>query len=227
MFRIFNKNKSAKEYPDYWKSYISLFSGEFDKSADIDGIEFSVFDIETSGLNLKRDQILSIGAVRVFQNEIDTANILELYLKHENYNTESVHIHGILGSGRENKIDEAKAIERFVNYIGNSVLVGHNVEFDISMINRSLKKLTGGKLKNKVLDTRKLYQRLTNAFNIPSKSLSLDSICDEFSISKSDRHMAAGDALITAILLVKLVNRLKKRGVNQIGELLRNTSTLF
>ena len=165
--------------------------------------------------------------MKVCDNKININNCLEIFINQNIGNKESVSVHGILANGKEEKINESDALEKFLDFIGNDILVGHNVDFDVAMINKLLKSFTGIKLKNKILDTRNLYLRLKRGEDIPAKSLSLDTLCEEFGIKKNDRHTAPGDAFITAVLFMKLLNRLNKRGVTQVNELLRDYKKLF
>ena len=82
----------------------------------------------------------------------------------------------------------------------------------------------GGKLRNKTLDTARLARRIHNPFDAPmskQQQLSLDALCRQYHIPLGERHTAAADTYITALLFLKLLARLKKRGVDTIGELMK------
>ncbi|HKK78702.1 MAG TPA: hypothetical protein VJ933_03695, partial [Phaeodactylibacter sp.] len=79
----------------------------------------------------------------------------------------------------------------------------------------------GVKLKNKGVDTAVLARRLANHPQLAKRgAFGLDQLCQDYHIPMSDRHTAAGDAYITAILLMKMLRRLEKRGVRTLGDLL-------
>jgi len=102
------------------------------------------------------------------------------------------------------------------------VLVGHHLRFDISILNEALKKRHAGKLRNPLIDTRDLALRVEKGrggHDDQPGNYSLDALCQRYHIPGSDRHTAAGDAYITAILLLKLLGRLRKRGVIKLGEI--------
>lgn len=194
------------KYPEYWKNYSKLFTTRAKKT--LETTRFVVFDTETTGLNLNEDRILSIGAISLMGNTIDVAHSFEVYIKQELFNAETVEIHGILKSGNIKKIEEQKAIIKFLDYIKNSVLVAHHTAFDVTMFNQCLKRMGLPKLKNKTLDTGHLFKKTNKCKNI-DKHYSLDDLTDIFNIKKHDRHTASGDAYITGLLFLKIISTLK------------------
>lgn len=68
------------------------------------------------------------------------------------------------------KLSEPEAIEKFINYLGNAVIVGHHIDFDVEMINASLERLGCGRLKNEALDIDIMYRKLQD---ITDKEFSL------------------------------------------------------
>ncbi|MBT8316092.1 MAG: 3'-5' exonuclease [Lutibacter sp.] len=205
-----------KKYPLFWLDYLKKFKNKQPKN--IENTRFVVFDTETTGLETSTDRILSIGAVGVFNNIIDVSDNFEVYIRQSNFKAETVEIHGILKEGNLVKLNEDEAIEQFINYIGNNVLVAHHTAFDIEMINTSLKRMNLPKLKNKNIDTGILYKKLDGR---KDKHYSLDVLCDEFDIPKHDRHTASGDAFITSILFLKIISKLKQERHVHYSDLFR------
>jgi len=208
-----------KKYPDFWKEYLQKFKQKQPKS--IETTRFVVFDTETTGLDITNDRILSIGTIGISNNQIEVSDTFEKYLIQDKYKAETVEIHGILKEGSFQKISEKEAIEKFIKYIGNSVLIAHHAAFDIEMINAALKRMNLPKLKNKSIDTGILYKKLAgkkdNHFN-------LDVLCEEFNIPKHDRHTASGDAFITALLFLKIISKLKKERTVHYSDLFRTSN---
>lgn len=195
-------NKIVKEHPKFWETYLTYFEENQSKEK-----RYVVFDCETTGLDHKSDRILSIGAVAIQNNEIIVSDYLEVFLHQEVFKAETVPIHGILREGKEEKIVEAEAVIRFLEFVKDATLVGHHVDFDIEMINQSLARLDLGKLKNQSMDTDIMYQKLKY---LPyEQHTSLDELCTIYKIKKSDRHTASGDAFITALLFLKLKRKLE------------------
>jgi DNA polymerase-3 subunit epsilon len=203
MFDWFQK----KNYPDFWKTYSDLFKHK--NNVDLDKIRFVVFDTETTGLHITKDRILSIGAISVIGKSIDVSDSFEIYVKQEEFNKDSVQIHGILKEGNLSKLSEKDAVIQFLEYIKDAVLVAHHTAFDVAMINECLKRLDLPKLKNKTLDTGILFKK-AKQHEPKEKPYSLDELCTIFHVNKHDRHTASGDAFITALLFLKMISGLKK-----------------
>ncbi|MGO4913362.1 3'-5' exonuclease [Leeuwenhoekiella sp. W20_SRS_FM14] len=196
--------------PEFYKTYAKAFSEAIPST--IEDTRFVVFDTETTGINARKDRMLSLGALEIKSNQIQLAKSLEVYVSQEIFNEEAVAIHGILRQHRNQiKISEEETVKLFLEFIGNAVLVGHHVGFDIAIINYALKRLGAPKLKNRFTDTGILFKRSVHLVNItnPDKVYSLDELCEELNISKNDRHKAMGDAFITALAFLKIQNRLR------------------
>jgi len=83
--------------------------------------------------------------------------------------------------------------------------------------------LVKDQLKNKYLDTAKLAIRVEHLHPtqlLKPSDYTLDALCNRYKIPMHDRHTAAGDALLTSLLSLKLLSKLKKRGVKTLGDLL-------
>ena len=193
--------KIVQDYPKFWETYLSYF---YENKSKIK--RYVVFDCETTGLNYKKDRILSIGAVGIIENRVEINDFIEVFVKQDIFNPETVAIHGILKDGPE-KVVEVEALIRFLDFIKDATLVGHHLSFDIEMINQALDRLNLGTLKNEYMDTDIMYQKLK--YFPQDQHTSLDELCDVYKIRKSDRHTASGDAYITALLFLKLKRKLE------------------
>jgi DNA polymerase-3 subunit epsilon len=192
-FSIFN---SSRDYPEFWKEYLMQFKAE--KS------EFYVaFDCETTGLDPKKDRILSIGAVKFTAERILINQNKEWFLKQDLARDDSIKIHGILPSSEASVWSEAEAVKAFLDYIGNAVLVGHHVNFDVNMVNMALKRLGAGQLKNRQKDTNSLYKEKGHYAH--EQNFSLDELCKKYQLKASNRHTALGDAYLTAQIFQRLL----------------------
>jgi DNA polymerase-3 subunit epsilon len=174
-------------------------------------MRFVVFDTETTGFNRILDRVLSIGAVSVIHNAVNVADSFEVYIKQQIFRPESVPIHGILKQGELEKISENEAMEQFLKYINNAVLIGHHVNFDIEMINQILQRNGLGVLQNITLDTGTLYKKSKHRiYKDQEKNYSLDDLIEALNVPNIDRHTATGDALITALVYLKILSRIKQ-----------------
>src|SRR5690606_32400975 len=218
MFSLFKKKK---EYPKFWTDYQNKF--KTNPPETIEENSFVVFDTETTGLDLKKDRILSIGALKVQGKTIEVANIFEKYINQSTFNPETVAIHGIIKNDLNPNTTEEDAIIEFLEYIGNSVLVAHHIAFDVGMINKVLHRMGLPRLKNKTLDTMLLYRASRIISNLIDKerNYSLDELAENLNISLKDRHTAAGDAYITAIAFLKIVSRVSNQKNGRLKDLIR------
>ena len=145
-------NESQKENEDslnaHSTSYLNIFKKQ-DETTSTD-TNFVVLDTETTGFDFEIDRIISIGAVTVREQEIIIASSFEVYIKQERFNAATVEFHGIIKNEKFETLTETRALEQFLDYIGNAVLVAHHANFDITMINQALKRNGLPKLKNKV-----------------------------------------------------------------------------
>jgi DNA polymerase-3 subunit epsilon len=186
-----------KEYPDFWKTYVSKFEKKSSR--------FVVLSTETSGLNPDKDVILSIGSFAVIDNSIVIGDNFEAILLQYKFFHDNGLSNEFLVESKMKKLGEPEAIKLFIEFIGNSVLVGHHIDFDVEMINAALERLDCGRLKNEALDIDVMHRKL---HDINDKQFSLEELCLAYNIPVSDRNSAAEDAYKTALLFLKLKSRL-------------------
>jgi len=201
------------------KTFLLELLGKSDTSlddeiqGDIDSTRFVVLDTETTGFDYENDRILCIGAIVLQNYRIPIQESLEVYIQQEHYNKATAQIHGILRASVLNRPNEIEGLQQFIDFLGDSIIVAHHTFFDVSMINKALERNGLPKLKNKTLDTAHLYKKtlLYSPLLVHKESYTLDDLADKFDISKKDRHTAMGDAYITAIAFLKILNKLKEK----------------
>ncbi|TYA71630.1 3'-5' exonuclease [Seonamhaeicola marinus] len=202
--------KKEHNYPDFWKNYLASFKDV--KQNPIGETRFVAFDTETTGFDRYKDRILSIGAVTIENKTVKVNESLELYLEQDVFNPETVKIHGLMKKGNLEKISELQAIEMFINYIGNAVLVAHHARFDYNMVNTMLSRHNLGELKNKFIDTAILFKKSKHIiYQEELDNYSLDELANLLNVPITDRHTASGDALITSMVFLKTLSRLNKK----------------
>ena len=168
--------------------------------------EYVVFDTETTGLNPKEDEILSIGAVKIKDNKILTSQTFEVYLKNlKEINSKSIEIHGIRACDLHNATDSEDAIKEFLKFIGSRPLIGYYLEFDVAMVNKYIKPMLGITLPNKMIEVSEIYfdKKITL---IPQGNIDLrfDTILKNYDIPNMGVHNAVNDAIMTAMIYLKL-----------------------
>ncbi|MBD3809980.1 MAG: 3'-5' exonuclease [Sulfuricurvum sp.] len=171
-----------------------------------DGDEVVVFDTETTGLNTKKDEILSIGAVKVKGDRILTSESFELFLKpSREISSESIKIHHIRPCDLEGAIPPLEGAKKFLDFIGNRPLVGYYLEFDMAMMNRLIKSWLGCELPHRQIEISGLYFDRKIAL-IPQGNIDLrfDTILRDLNIPRMGQHNALNDAIMTAMVYIKL-----------------------
>ena len=189
-----------KEYPEFWKLYSSKFENKTNR--------FVVISTETTGLNPNKDVVLSIGAVAVENNTIVVNDSFEVILLQYIFLHDNGLSNEFIVESKLPKLGEPEAIQAFVDFIGNAILVGHRIHFDIEMINEALYKMGCSRIKNEAIDIEVMYRKLIDSSD---KQFSIDELCQIFKVSKNDRHSSAEDAYTIALLFLKLKSRL---GIN-------------
>ncbi len=191
--------------------------------ARLEEMTFMVLDTETTGFHLDRDRILSIGVLRLEAGRVRVSDTLEIFLLQEHFDRTTVPIHGILPGSDPGRIPEAEALQRLLDFLGDAVLVGHHIGFDQGMLQQALNRHNMGKLRNPLLDTEPLYRKtlLKSPLLRKKDRYTLDDLARVYDISCKDRHTALGDAYITAIAFLHILNQLPDAGKVTPEQLLR------
>jgi len=161
---------------------------------------YVVVDVETTGLNLMTDTLISIGAVAVVGGRIALADSFSVVLQQDRASCkENILIHGISGSVQREGIPPANALLGFLDYLGKSPLVAFHVAFDETMIRRAMRQYLGLPFKHPWLDLAYLMPALHPA--LARSHRVLDDWANHFEIRNAARHDASADAMVTAQLL--------------------------
>lgn len=203
----------------FWEKEENLF----DENITIEETRFVVLDTETTGFDYTNDRILCIGALVLQNNIIKIEESFEIYIEQDHYDESTAQIHGILKDFIVKRPSELEALEQFLNYLGDSIIIAHHANFDITMINRALERNGLPELKNKSLDTGILYKKTLIKSHLFERKdhYALDDLADKFDISKKDRHTALGDAYITAIAFLKIVKKLREKKEINLNQLFK------
>ncbi|PIS41831.1 MAG: hypothetical protein COT25_00975 [Candidatus Kerfeldbacteria bacterium CG08_land_8_20_14_0_20_42_7] len=164
---------------------------------------FVVFDLETTGLKPEEGhEILEIGAEKLIDREVvDYFHTLVKATKP--IPEESMKIHGITEEAvAVNGKELADAIPEFLRFIEGSVLVGHNVGFDLSFLFAACRKIGVPEPRNQSLDTCEISRRL---LIIPSYSLGR--VAQYFGVVNEQAHRAQSDVEVTRKVFLKLLDR--------------------
>lgn len=198
---------------NFWKKEENVF----DENITIEETRFVFLDTETTGFDYENDRILCIGALVLENGIISVQESFEVYIEQDHYDKNTAQIHGILKAFVIQRPTELEALQQFLDFLGDSIIIAHHTIFDITMINKALERNGLPELTNKRLDTAYLYKKTLIESHLFERKehYTLDDLADKFDISKKDRHTALGDAYITAIAFLKIIKKLKeKRAVN-------------
>lgn len=172
-----------------------------------------VLDLETSGLDMRRDVVLSIGAVVIDQGGIDLGEQFECtLLRPDQEVSEAVLIHGISPSELEAGCDPAEALLEFMEFVGDSPILAFHAGFDQRMLARALKISLGYKLRHPFIDVAEMAPMLCPD-NRPKRN-GLDDWTKHFRLQVLQRHHASADALVTAEIALILFSRARRQGLN-------------
>jgi len=195
----------------------------------IENASYVVLDTELTGLNPKKDSVVSIGAVRMAGSTIELGQTFYRLVKPDTeFSPSSVVVHEITPSDVRRKPGIDTALRELEDFLGDSIIVGHFVSIDMGFLNKDAKRYGIKKIENPVVDTCSIFDFLRNGGNgfrsqfedgIVNKDLF--SIAKKYNIEVGGAHNALVDAYITAQVFQRFLRSLKKFGVFTIKDLLR------
>lgn len=168
--------------------------------------EWVSVDCETTGLDVRSDYIISIGAVKIRGQEILTSERFEVLVRPEcAVSAESVAVHRLRPMDVAQGQLAAEAVAAFLRFVGSRPLVGYYLEFDVAMLNKHVKPLLGFGLPQAKIEVSGLYHDYKLKQN-PERFVDLrfDILLNELEIPLRDQHDAFNDALLAAMAYVKL-----------------------
>ena len=140
-------------------------------------------------------------------------------------NTTAVTVHGVTRDQSVHGLDEPAALEGFLDYLKDGVIVGHHIGHDITAVSAACARHWDLALLNRSIDTMDLTLHLERdgafAGRPAIRHFTLDALCEMFGVVPHDRHTAAGDAFITAqifLRLARLASRFGRGTLQQISE---------
>ncbi len=168
--------------------------------------EYVCLDCETTGLNPRKDEILSIGAVIIKENKVLMRKTFNIFVKpSDKISIESILIHRIRPIDLENAIDPEEAIYELLEFIGSRTIVGYYIKFDIAMISKYTKKYIGIKLPNASIEVSSMYYKTKKrSSDYEFVDLKFDTIMKELDIPTLGKHDALNDAIMTSMIFLKL-----------------------
>ncbi|MDO5371173.1 exonuclease domain-containing protein [Paracoccus sp. (in: a-proteobacteria)] len=207
------KPGSRPEFYDF--DLFAAGQGEAADSRPLVELSFTVFDCETTGLDpAGGDEIIQIGAVRILNTRILEGEVIDQLVDPRRLIPEAgTAIHGIRQNMVQGQPTIAEALPVFHRFAEGSVLVGHNVAFDLRFLQMK-ERATGLRFDHPVLDTLLLSSVLHPA----EESHSLEAIAARLGVRIGGRHTALGDALATAEVFRRMIPLLARQGIVTLGQ---------
>lgn len=174
--------------------------------------EWVALDCETTGLNRRSDEIISVGAVRIVGDRIMTSERLELLVRPDKgVPGQSVRIHRLRERDVANGLALNQAMHQLLHFIGSRPLVGYYLEFDVAMLNRAIVPMIGMGLPQAKIEVSALYYDYKFKQLPPSHQqgnadidLRFATLMQDLQLPQRDAHDAMNDAVMAALAFVKL-----------------------
>lgn len=215
LHRNFHLTSAQKERLESWREL-----PQHKTPRKLEVARFVVVDVETTGLNLNRDNLIAIGAIAVVDGKINLEDSFEVVLQQASSSSrQNILIHGISGDTQIEGQEPVEALLDFLEYLQQDPLVAFHVTFDETMLRRSIKQHLGFSLKHDWLDLAYvapgLYPDLGKRFR------ALDDWLNYFHIQNYARHNALADAVSTAQLFMLASKTAQQKNIIDYLELQR------
>ena len=219
----------AQSFPDAWHSAKKIkplygveayFINDVDDRVVVHGDvnqpfsdEIVCFDIETTGLDKKREVIIEIGAVVLKNGEItDTFNTF--VSPGRILNPDIIRLTGITDEMLTGAPSQEEALRTFLAFVGDRPLAAHNAEFDMGFIANGCRKY-GIPFENASVDSLILAQNLLPELN----KYKLDIVAEHLQLPAFNHHRASDDAATVAYMLPHFFQKLEAMGLHNLGEI--------
>ena len=174
--------------------------------------EWVALDCETTGLNVRSDEIIAIGAVRIAGQRVLTSERLELLVRPRGgVSPDSVRVHRLRARDVADGLPVQDAVKRLMHFVGSRPLVGYYLEFDVAMLNRVVRPLLGVGLPQPCIEVSALYHDYKFRQLPPSHQqgnvdidLRFATLMADLSLPTREAHDALNDAVMAALAFIKL-----------------------
>ena len=188
-------------------------------AASVNQMRCVVVYVETSGLNMMKDRLISIGAIAVVNGQIALGDSFYIVLQQPVASQkENILVHGIGGAAQTEGVPPINALLSFLEYLEKDPLVAFHVIFDQTMIRRAVSQYLGISFKHPWLDMAYIMPALNP--DIANRFRTLDDWNGHFDIHNDARHNALADALVTAQLFQVALAQVRKKPVNDFSGLM-------
>lgn len=186
-----------------------------DGSLSVSDLTFVAFDFETTGLFPANDRIVEFGAVK-FSPSREIAVFEELANPGMAIHPEAGRVSGITDEMVAGKPTVESVLPRFMEFLGDAVLLAHNAEFDVGFLRAELQRCGMSTVINTIIDTLKLAKRTFPG----KKSYSLQNLVQMLDIPVNTAHRGLDDAYQCMKLFERCVDELSFMGELPLSDVL-------
>jgi DNA polymerase III subunit epsilon len=164
-------------------------------------------DCETTTLDIRRAELLSVAAIPIRDGRILTSERLELVVRPpKSPGAQGVLIHQLRPIDIERGVPAEQAIDQVLRFIGSRPLVGYYLEFDVAVLNRHVRPKLGIPLPNRQIEVSALYYDAKARRAPPDSHIDLRfaTIREELGLPERAEHDAFNDALLAAMMYLRL-----------------------
>lgn len=177
---------------------------------------YVVVDTETTGLDMKRDRVIAIGAAGVDGGLLRLADCFDVVLRQERASPDAnILIHRIGGEAQLAGVDPKQGVLAFLEYLAKSPLVAFRADFDRTMLARTVKAVLGVPFHHPWIDLAVLLPALFPG----AEATTLDDWLGHFRLAGAERHHALADAFATAQLLQIVLDCADRVGMRTAADL--------
>ena len=194
-------------------------------------VPFSVLDVETSGLDYRKDALLAIGLVEIEQGRIHLDRTWQSLIRPPEgvlVNAPSIRIHGLLRAELAQAPPIEQVLQELLEYLRGRILVVHVAEIDVRFLEGALKQHFGGGLQRPILDTARLALHLhhterwlSSRPSGPAPAMTLPSLAQRLDLPVYPQHDPLNDALTAAQVFLAQATRLAALGYATLHDLRR------
>ncbi|WP_406610289.1 3'-5' exonuclease [Agarivorans sp. JK6] len=170
------------------------------------GKEYVALDLETTSLDTKLADIVSMGAVIISENRILASQCFDIKIRAtDKLAGDSIKVHRLRHSDLAQACSIEEALPKLLQFIGARPIVGYNIGYDQRILNRHCKQRYGFKLVNPLIDVGRMFADKVHVDHVGiSPNQDLVHICQSLGIPLSGRHQAIDDAITAAMIYLRL-----------------------
>lgn len=186
---------------------------------DLEDAVFCSIDVETTGLNVDKDEIIAFACIPIRRMKIIVHEAYYTLIRSENYRIESMKYHGI----SERDLEKTPSFDEIAAEVlkkMDGILIGHSVRFDYEILRKHFKK-AGIKLKRDIADVVSVEKLLDEKRVCPCSDLTLEGLMKRYGLQSHYRHNALADAFFAAQIFQFQLSEISKLGILSGQELIR------